>query len=332
MTTYSRREAINRAVLDAITESGATGLHIRDPLSHPRKYLIAKDDGQTSLWVYAWSLTPGGRRALPNEYRIQMTSVESPLPTNPAGVTILIGYEPNLDVFAGYDLTRHSTFTTGSPSVQMNVNTLRQALQRGLAFETKSNGEVVIGVRSDHFLFYCERAAELHSLGDNVQSLESVVSRSAELNVVPDEETDSMPRERRRVVRETARWSRLASFRRQVLNAYENRCAVTRWQMRLVDAAHILPVAAGVESIDHIRNGIALSPTYHRAFDRGVIYLDEDMIMRLNRNASDELLRIGLGAGFHELESSLGRVHLPLDPNQRPDPDFIRLANRHRGI
>ena len=43
----------------------------------------------------------------------------------------------------------------------------------------------------------------------------------------------------------------------------------------LVDAAHILPVGAP-ESIDDIRNGIAIAPTYHRAYDNGLIYLDED--------------------------------------------------------
>jgi putative restriction endonuclease len=55
--------------------------------------------------------------------------------------------------------------------------------------------------------------------------------------------------------------------------AYGNRCAVTRVQLRLVDAAHILPVGT-TGSADHVRNGIALSPTYHRAFDAGLIYLD----------------------------------------------------------
>jgi len=52
-------------------------------------------------------------------------------------------------------------------------------------------------------------------------------------------------------------------------------------QLRLVDAAHILPVHTE-ETIDDVRNGIALSPTYHRAFDGGLIYLDENYAMRIN--------------------------------------------------
>jgi hypothetical protein len=41
---------------------------------------------------------------------------------------------------------------------------------------------------------------------------------------------------RRRIVQTVSRLSRAANFRLQTLNAYGNRCAVTRAQLRLVDA------------------------------------------------------------------------------------------------
>ena len=268
---------------------------------------------------------------MPNEYRIQMTTVESPLAINEAGFTILVGYEPNLNVFAGYDLSRHATFTAGSPSVQVRRTTLNRALQNGLAFETKSNDEIVIGIRSDLLQFYSYHAAELHRFGDNAYAL-ATLKRASELESISDDDVSSLPAERQRLVRETSRWSRSRGFSQQVLNAYGNRCAVTRWQLRLVEAAHILPVKAGSESIDHVQNGIALSPTYHRAFDRGLIYLDDDMVMRINHSVVAELGGLNLDAGLSELESSLGEIHLPHDSRQRPDPHFIRLANEHRGI
>ena len=84
-----------------------------------------------------------------------------------------------------------------------------------------------------------------------------------------------------------------------------------------------------------MRNGIALSPTYHRAFDNGLIYLDnsdQSIVMRLNSNAVDELIRLGLAGGVDEFGSTLGSVHLPFNPQQRPDPYFIRLANEYRGL
>jgi len=51
--------------------------------------------------------------------------------------------------------------------------------------------------------------------------------------------------------------------------------------LRLIEAAHILPVGAE-GSTDLVTNGICLSPTYHRAFDRALIYLDESMKMQLS--------------------------------------------------
>jgi hypothetical protein len=62
--------------------------------------------------LYAWTLTHGGRQSLPDEFRIQMTSVSSPLAPNPGGQTVLIGYHQDLNMFAGFDLAKHRTFTT----------------------------------------------------------------------------------------------------------------------------------------------------------------------------------------------------------------------------
>lgn len=137
---------------------------------------------------------------------------------------------------------------------------------------------------------------------------------------------------RRRVVQEVSRLTRLASFRQQVLFAYGNRCAVTRVQLRLVDAAHILPVGAA-GSADHVRNGIALSPTYHRAFDAGLIYLDDQHRMRLNQGQLHVLRELNLARGTDTFCAPLRQqIFLPPDPNQRPSLDFIHRGNRFRQI
>lgn len=325
------REVINRAILDAIHESGAVGMFLQSSAAHPRVYLVARNGQQTSLWVYSWTLTHGGRKSLPNEYRIQMTSVQSPLPVNPDGDTILLGYEPDRGVFAGFDLARHQAFTGSSPSVQVSISTLNDCLQDGLAFQTKSNNEIAIGIRSDLLMFYCENAQELHRLGDDSKFIETA-ERVVKTPDIVDGVIQGLPQQRQLVIRETARWSRSSSFAKQVLNAYDNRCAVTRRKLKLVDAAHILPVTASDQSIDNVRNGIALSPTYHRAFDRGLIFLDESMVMRLNNSAVDNLVRRGLDSGIDSFIAHLGKIHLPYNPAQRPDPYFIRLANQYRGV
>ncbi len=103
-------------------------------------------------------------------------------------------------------------------------------------------------------------------------------------------------------------------------------------QLRLIDAAHILPV--GIEgSNDEVANGICLSPTYHRAYDRGLIYLDEDLNMKMNGAKEQELIQVGMAGGLEAFKSYLDtRIHLPQDSHQWPSVEFIRSANQFRSI
>src|ERR1700674_5816266 len=111
------------------------------------------------------------------------------------------------------------------------------------------------------FMDYATNASVLHRYGRDANVLR-LLNQAVHLQPIPAREIEVLSQERQRVVTEMRRWSREAGFRQRVLFAYGNRCAVTRVQLRLVDAAHILPV--GVRgSIDQVRNGIALSPTYH---------------------------------------------------------------------
>ncbi|MGA2904384.1 MAG: HNH endonuclease signature motif containing protein [Candidatus Korobacteraceae bacterium] len=106
---------------------------------------------------------------------------------------------------------------------------------------------------------------------------------------------------------------------------------MSRVQLRLVDAAHILPVGAD-GSTDQVQNGIALSPTYHRAFDAGLIYLDERHEMRIHEGHLHLLQNLNLAGGVDAFRQPLGRIFLPLDPEQHPSVEFIRRANRFRQI
>ena len=317
----SRLESSNR---------GEAGVLLTNQREHPRKFAVSGPFGPMELWVYAWTLTFGGRPSLPDEYRIQMTSVSSPLLLNAAGRTVLIGYEPSLKVFAGFDLERHQTFTTGSPSVQIDMTALRQALQDGFAFHRKDNAEIAVAFRPDHFMSYSRNAAELHRLGRQARTLE-LLARASAREPIPSLDIEQLTASRRRIVETVSRISRASNFRDQVLNGYGNRCAVTRLQLRLVDAAHILPAAAPGSS-DHIVNGIALSPTYHRAFDGGLIYLDEGYIMHFNPEKEPDLHSLRLDGGLADFKRPLGRIHVPADRRQWPDPRFIRKANRYRRI
>lgn len=320
------------AILDAIQQSGGTAIYMSgvDHI-HPREFLVQHLDRSFSLWVYIWTLTHGGRTSLPNEYRIQMTSVQSPLPLNSDGYTVLLGYYPDLGVFAGFDLRRHRVFTTGSPSVQLSIEALHEALQYGLAFRMKTNQEIAVGIRPDQMLTYALNAEAFHAYGSEAQTLK-LLQKASQSQKITQEDIGVLSTERRKVVSTLVTYSKEANFRQQVLTAYDHRCAVTRAQLRLVDAAHILPVPAP-ESSDHVTNGLALSPTMHRAYDNCLIYLDSDYYVRLNDEKAGELSKLGLVAGITQLKSLLNiTIHLPADQNQWPKVKFIKRANEYRRI
>ena len=180
------------AILEAIQESGAAGLLVSSPRAHPRQFVVSKPTGEThSLWVYAWTLTPGGRPQLKNEYRIQMTSVSPPLPLNPDGPTILIGYEPSLKMFGGFDLRRHRTFTKGSSSVQIDIRSIRQALHDGLAFYRKDNDEIAVAIRPDQFLTYTYAAEPLHQYGRDAGTL-TLLQKASSLAPIEPVDLDAL--------------------------------------------------------------------------------------------------------------------------------------------
>jgi len=114
-----------------------------------------------------------------------------------------------------------------------------------------------------------------------------------------------------------ARRPRDPAFRHRVVAAYEHRCAVCAFEVRLedraiaIEAAHIRwHQAAGP---DEVSNGLCLCPTHHVCFDRGAWTLDDDRRVVVSDRCRDEhsvLLR------FH------GRpIRPPVQPRDRPAPD-----------
>lgn len=115
-----------------------------------------------------------------------------------------------------------------------------------------------------------------------------------------------------------------ANFRRHVLRAYDETCAVTG--LKIVNgggkteaqAAHIWSVADGGPDI--VQNGVALSATAHWLFDRYLISFDDNLCLLVSHNkVPSELLQLFPPSGQ--------RIRLPSDPRLHPRPEFVA---RHR--
>lgn len=56
-------------------------------------------------------------------------------------------------------------------------------------------------------------------------------------------------------------------------------------------------------------------------------------MMKLNENKVEELKQHQLDAGIREFQSFLNKkIYLPIDLNQRPRKEYIKMANKHRRI
>lgn len=79
--------------------------------------------------------------------------------------------------------------------------------------------------------------------------------------------------------------TRDADFRPRIIRAYEHRCAVTGWDLRItnsdagLEAAHIKWHTAGGPSVE--TNGLALNALHHKLFDLGAFTLSTDPVPQI---------------------------------------------------
>lgn len=126
--------------------------------------------------------------------------------------------------------------------------------------------------------------------------------------------------ERPRITKLVSRIERDRVFRRVVLRAYDERCAITGLKLingggrAEAEAAHIRPVEAN--GPDSVQNGIALSGTVHWMFDRGLISLTDDLEIMISRQAND-------ADSINGLINRSGRANMPIRMADRPHPHFF---------
>lgn len=110
-------------------------------------------------------------------------------------------------------------------------------------------------------------------------------------------------------------------FREAVLAGYEYHCSICDLELvELLTASHIIPWSRNVERRADPRNGLALCAIHDRAFDRGLITLDESLRVLLSRKVKTRTTnRLHLVA-LLEIEAKM--ISLP----KRFLPDPVALA------
>lgn len=80
-------------------------------------------------------------------------------------------------------------------------------------------------------------------------------------------------------------------FKKEIPKIYNYQCAIssmrieTSKNIQMIDACHIVPFA--ISNNDTIQNGISLSPNLHRAFDRGIITINLDYVVKVSNQIKE---------------------------------------------
>ena len=114
-------------------------------------------------------------------------------------------------------------------------------------------------------------------------------------------------------------------FRKAVLSAYNYRCCITGLTVpRLLVASHIIPWHEDAKNRLNPRNGLSLSMLHDKAFDIGIITINDDMTVRVSQKkpASDDNFYVAALLSYDGKPISLPEKF-------RPSSDFLAYHREH---
>lgn len=323
--------------VETLERLGATVIRtkVRDD-ERPARLRVISSDGTTDCIVFLWTITAGGggegvRPA--TERRIQITNV-SGVPLQPGQRTLLGGWSEEYGVYAFWDARRHTRFSTNSPSLQVTSTTLENASGIGISTYLRPallGKEVVVAVAPDSLLWYIQHGLPLHNSQEDAAAVPELVEATPEIErEFLDTASDEIEASRRYDLVETMRAYRDAKFQPAVLRAYRHQCAICSCALKLVDAAHIVPVSHP-KSTDCVTNGLALCRLHHGAYDNGLLGVQSNYRIVVNPDAESRLRALKLQMGLEAFKERLPQaITLPSVIEVRPKPKNLVVGLQAR--
>jgi putative restriction endonuclease len=243
---------------------------------------------------------------------------------------IVLGYFADEKVFTAWNpyLMRDRFNQKQTISLYSRFSVQKQAAISKIAAYRDSNGQSVLSFLPDYLGLYLENLSNIHLL-DDVELL-ALVNQSDTLNTQNLDGEVDFPEGHLTITH--TRYKRDPRFKTIVYDAYDNRCAMCGIQLELIEAAHIVP-HSHEKGTDEIGNGISLCALHHTAYDRSLIFFDEQFNILINDSKMEYLQKVGLDSGFRKFQTlAFDKVQLPTNHTLRPNIENIKLANQARGI
>lgn len=112
-------------------------------------------------------------------------------------------------------------------------------------------------------------------------------------------------------------------FRQRILANYDNRCCISGIsEPRLLVASHIKPWRDDKENRLNPANGLCLSPLYDKAFDSGLISLDDEMKVILSQ-------RIKNSDSLYPFFMAYEGKPITMPFRYKPDSEFVAYHRKH---
>ena len=330
MASKHRKFDLLDILIQGIRDDDWNVIYLSDPKFHPFQLRMYRGSESYKIRVYIWNLTHGGGVRRPeDEYRIQITGTQY-FENKPDEKTLILGWWSEGEVLAGFDYTKHTGQLGFSPSIQIRKEALKKAHLKGISFWEKGNQEIAIALRPDFLGEYIKNLESLHSFGESETDYKVLTDITEESESLNNSKISGLPIERQVALVNVRKKIRDNGFKSRVLRSYSNQCAFCGLQLKLVNAAHIVPVQH--DGTDETSNGISLCALHHRAFDRSLVTFDSTYEILYNASRIDKLREAELGEGSEGFINGLNRkIHLPLSVSERPHTEYVNLANKIRG-
>lgn len=285
----------------------------------------------------------GNNRDNPDEVRIQLSRgliEQQRIRAEQGSRVAFIGFYERGDTFLAWD-PRHIFSLTAKTVVSVYGRQSHSQTALRLGFATHpfrsmalSEDSFSIALPAYSLGFYLENYEKFHRLSGD-REIERIVAASDALSATTPSSTNEEVAVKLEDIRETFTSTRIAykrngAFVRAVLNAYDNRCCICDKQLKIVQAAHIVPHALD-HSNDEVTNGLALCVEHHKLYDDALLLPAPGQKLVFNERRAAFLQEAGLDSGLDEVAArAKSPYRIPDEPELQPKPSYLEDGLRIR--
>jgi len=297
---------------------------------NPYCFLINKK----TFYIFIHNVHDSGKgRTNTDECRIQVSKSKNFLAAQASGLPVLfLGYSTADNTFTAWDPLEQTKRINKKKVISLysRFSTLKRAAENGLAVYIDDDKQVIVSFKPEYLGLYLENFQGIHK--SNEENLLNLI-KTSDLTAPTEEEVgEKVNLGKVQFVVTHRQFRRDPDFRVAVYEAYSERCAMCGIQLELVEAAHIVPHSeAGGK--DELVNGLCLCSLHHKAYDKGLIYVDAEYKILINEPKIEYLTKVKKDGGFPKFSKlQFDKLELPRSRAAYPSKEYIKIGNKLRGI